>query len=177
MNKLLSLAVIASMSFTSMAADTTGFYLGAKAGSLVIDDDASSKADNATSAGFLIGYKVPAEGGDIAVEFEMNKAEVDFVKDGDEAKVDHDTMALYGAYRSEGSFFYKLKLGILKRDLKLDDNSVFRFVDGSTSDSDTGLSAGIGGGVRLANNLTIEAEYTLIAEDTNLFSLGVNYNF
>lgn len=176
MKKLLPLVFIASTSFAnlSMAADTTGLYIGAKAGVLGIDaNTADITWDDAMPVGLLIGYQIPVEGGDFALEFEMNKADLDVTVSNQKGTLDFKTTALYGAYRSEGNFFYKLKAGILKEEITGAESGVFK----AFSVSDTGISVGFGGGIRLANNITIEAEYTIIEEDVNYFSVGANFNF
>lgn len=176
MKKLLLLMLIGSTSFAnlSMAADITGLYIGAKSGVLSVDaDTADITWDDATPLGLLIGYQVPVEGGDFALEFEMNKADLDVTVSNQKGELDFQTIALYGAYRSEGNFFYKLKAGILKEEITGAESAMFN----AFSESDTGLSVGFGGGVRLANNITIEAEYTIIEADVGYLSVGANFNF
>ena len=176
MKKLLPLVFIASTSFTnlSIAADITGLYIGAKSGLLSVDADTTDiKWDDAIPLGLLIGYQVPVEGGDFALEFEMNKADLDVTVYNQKGSLDFQTIALYGAYRSEGNFFYKLKAGFLKEEITGGESVIFNAV----SESGTGLSVGFGGGVRLANNITIEAEYTIFEADIGYLSVGANFNF
>jgi len=43
--------------------------------------------------------------------------------------------------------------------------------------SDSGLSLGIGVGYQFNNKISTELEYTIIEEDIDFISLGVNYSF
>jgi outer membrane immunogenic protein len=47
----------------------------------------------------------------------------------------------------------------------------------STSSSDSGLSFGVGAGFDVAPNMMIEAEYTLIEQDVDFISVGLNVKF
>ncbi|MDF1692505.1 MAG: hypothetical protein P1U47_09045 [Zhongshania sp.] len=135
-----------------------GLYLGAKAGKIAID---VAEIEDPSAKGLLLGYNF----GHIAVELERNAAdEADY---GGARPLDYDTTAVYAAYRSSGVAYVKLRGGLLRE--TLNDNQ------GSTV-SENGLSAGVGGGIRLSN-LAIEAEFTVLDQDANLFSLGLIFNF
>ena len=67
--------------------------------------------------------------------------------------------------------YLKGKAGILSEDISISGG----FVSGGGSD--TGLSLGIGAGYRLSDKFDIEFEYTIVEEDIDFISLGLNYSF
>lgn len=136
-----------------------GFYLGVKGGSLEVD---LSEVDTDTARGILIGYQWDG----IAVEFEANDADVEFNVNGSTFDADFNSTALYAVTRTEGSVYFKGKLGLLREEIR---NSFAK-------ETETGLSAGIGVGGRIGP-VSVETEYTIIESDADLMSLGVNFHF
>ncbi|MBB3048968.1 opacity protein-like surface antigen [Litorivivens lipolytica] len=160
--KKLAIALLAlSATAGSFAADKTGGFVGIKTGNMDID---SSIFDADAPLGIVFGYQGQSGAG---VEVEYNRADVDFVINGRAYTADFKTLALYGTYRSEGDAYFKGKLGILREDLEND------FV----SMDDSGLSGGIGLGFRLGEAASLELEYTVIEEDVNYYSAGLNIHF
>lgn len=133
-----------------------GLYLGLKTGNM--DSDVNA-VDIESPVGFVLGYEF---GGGGAIELERNSADVDVDYGFISFSEDYDTTAVYGVYRSEGKGYIKLKAGFLREEI------------GSASDS--GLSVGVGAGVR-GEHVSLEAEFTVIEEDVNYFSIGANVHF
>ncbi len=73
-------------------------------------------------------------------------------------------------YRLGDEFYGKFKAGFLSEDFS------FKNSFGSVDSTDSGFSGGIGAGYRY-ENFSIEAEYTLIEQDVDFFSIGVNFHF
>ncbi len=82
-----------------------------------------------------------------------------------------ETYAIYGVFRTRGTLFFKGKIGYLHEDVS---STVGGF--GATG-SDSGLSLGIGAGLRIGHHGSIELEYTIIEEDVDYLSVGLNYYF
>ena len=81
--------------------------------------------------------------------------------------LDVDTMAIYGAYRSPGDFYFLGKIGVLSEDVSGPGESA----------SDTGLSYGIGGGATINEMFSVEAEYTILEDDISFFGVTGRYHF
>ncbi len=132
-----------------------------------------SGLDAATNAGLLLGYEFGKDDLRFAVEGEFTKT----VSDGEgtisgfPATWSVDTMAVYGVVRYGKEFYVKGKAGYLNEDAKISAGGV------SSSGSDSGMSYGIGAGYRATDSVAIEAEYTIVEEDINFLSLGVNIAF
>ncbi|MCR8921602.1 porin family protein [Dasania sp. GY-MA-18] len=163
----LSFAALASVSSFTMAEESgksyEGFYLGFKTGNMSSDVD---DIDVESPRGFLLGWEF-ANGA--AVEFERNNADLDWSYDTYWGSVsgteDFDTTAIYAVYRAynpDNGIFLKLKGGMLSEE--------------AASEDDTGLSVGIGLGYR-AEHVSVEAEFTVIEEDVNYLSIGINAHF
>jgi len=171
MKKYLSVAlVLASMASAPVFAesDRNGVYLGVKTGSLDVD---VSGFDFDAPLGFFVGYEQGAWG----VELEVVSASGDLSLDGFGSTlnvgVDFDSLGIYGVYRAEGPVYVKLKGGFLREEISGGTSIV-----GDFSESDSGLSLGIGVGARVSN-FSVEAEYTLVEADINLFSVGLSVGF
>ena len=144
------------------------FYLGLKVGSMMVD---VSEFEDADSVGLVAGYKIyDNASGSVAIEGEYtNSSSADI--NGIPGKWDIDTLAVYLAYRSSGDLYFKGKIGYLDEDISA---SAFGT---SISGSDSGLSVGVGGGWKIGTKSALELEYTMIEEDVNFLSLGVNFSF
>lgn len=90
--------------------------------------------------------------------------------------MDLNTLAFSLAFRSAGDAYLLAKAGILTEEL---DVTVRNNMGGSYSDStsDSGLTLGLGAGLRINNNLGLELEYTLIEEDVDFFGISANVYF
>lgn len=167
------------------ADDNSGPYIGAKYGKFMIDVE---EVNEPTDGGFLLGYRF-ASGA--AIEFERTQAQADIILENiSVGSVDLETTALYFAYRTDGSVFFKVKAGLLKEDVSAEADGGSCYYDyysgytycsgGDTTieeKDDTGLSVGIGAGVNLGSVAQIEAEYTIIEQDVSFLSLGLNLRF
>ena len=168
MKKAVSLASAVSVALAcvpGVASANEGFYLGLKSG--VMDIDVKGYDTN-TPVGVLAGYTFA---NNFAIEAEYNKVDINFSALGVKADGDFSTMAIYGAYRSEGDLYGKLKVGYLSDDVSLTASGI------TAKAEDDGFSAGVGAGYRFGGNFSVEAEYTVIEKDVNYFSLGLNYYF
>lgn len=149
-----------------------GFYLGAKAG---VMKPGISELDDATNIGGVIGYEI-GEASDnltwiVEAEFTTTASDGDVEVLGLSGDWDVDTQALYAGVRVGTDLYAKLRLGYLRKDVSV---SIAGF---SADGSDTGASAGIGGGWRLNESVGLEVEYTFIEEDLDFYSFGVNFSF
>lgn len=170
-NIALSAAILMAASGSVLAQDA-GVYIGAKAGSFRIDAE-ELDSNNPNGRGFVLGYNL---GDGPAIEFERNTSDKFYAglsgyNYGPEVEGELETTALYFAYRSQGTAFFKVKAGILKEDVKASAYSA------SANESDTGLSVGAGFGFNLGDVVQAEAEYTIIEEDVSFLSLGLNLRF
>lgn len=151
---------------TSAWAETeTGFYIGLTAGSDKIDVDG---VDDASGAGLMAGWHFNKN---ISLEFSghASDADADAILSGCVLEV--DTVAMYLAARSSGQLYAKGRVGALSETITPRDTCVF-----VPEETESGLSAGIGGGVHLGQ-AALELEYTLVEADVNRLSLSVLYNF
>jgi opacity protein-like surface antigen len=173
--KNISLAVlaVAGLMSASVQAASTGPYLGAKIGSYMVDDSGTGvDFKNATSFGLLGGYHF---GDGLSAEVEYNTSSGTDVSVGSTAVGDYDlsNFGVYGVYRfypaTMKGLSLKAKLGVISE--KLDINSGFA----SDSETDSGLSFGVGAGFALTPQISLEGEYTVIEQDVNLLSLGLNF--
>ncbi len=156
-------AVVASTNVVA-AEDGAGVYLGLKVGQF---RSGISQLDDDTAVGFQVGYDF---GNSFAIELEHNTGEMDLATYYTDVSFDVDTTALYAVFRSEGDFYFKGKVGVVREEIS---TSVY---GSSISEDDSGGSYGIGGGYR-NGAVSIEAEYTWIEEDLDIFGLGLSYHF
>ncbi len=143
------------------------WYLGLKAGWMELD---APSTDDATNLGLYGGYTLMEDtNGQFAIEGEYTRS----ISDGEIGRSgwDIETLSAFGAYRTAGPWFLKLKAGWTDADLSAGSGGR-RF-----SDSETDFSFGAGGGVRLGNKAAFELEYTVIEDDVNFFSIGYLTHF
>ena len=147
-------------------------YGGVKAGIIMVDED-SVDIDDLTAVGLLVGFGLTPE---ISIEGEFNVT----VSGGDfeigpfDGEIDVWTLAVYAAYRAPiaDMVYLKGKLGVIYEDFEM---SVSGFP--SESDTDTRFSGGVGAGLNINEQLSAEIEYTLLDDDAEYLSLGLNYIF
>ena len=147
------------------------FYVGIKGGLMKPD---AGGYDDAVNAAVLLGFEfLDLDVGSIAIEGEYTEtiSEGDATFGGIRGDWDIETYAIYGVFRTRGTLFFKGKIGYLHEDVS---STVGGF--GATG-SDSGLSLGIGGGLRIGYYGSVELEYTIIEEDVGFLSLGFNYYF
>ena len=149
-----------------------GVYLGAKLG--LMDADVSG-LDPATNIGVVVGYAFAPVSDSISWavegEFTTSVSDGDIDAFGSNGSWDVDTQALYGVLRIGGDLYGKLRLGYLREDASASVAGV------SADGSDDGVSGGLGAGWHANEQLSVELEYTLIEEDIDFYSVGVNYAF
>lgn len=157
MNKILCSTILATslMTGSAFAADA-GVYAGVKFGNASVSAEESK---DGSGNGFILGYNFSPV---IAVELDIASYEAGIVN----YDVDIDTTALYAAYRSEGSLFFKAKIGYINEEVKSVDFKV----------TDSGASYGIGAGIQ-NENLLAEVEYIIIEEDVTSLSVNLIYKF
>ncbi len=143
--KTLAVATIGMLMAGTAQAQT---YIGAKVGKLSTDVDGLEKP---MSYGIYGGYDFSDA---LAVEAEYGKTEKFGAKGGSGDQIKLTTMGLYGAYRmpmpSYENIYLKGKLGM---------TSVSS--DEKDSDSNSGYTVGVGVGTHFADNIAVEAEYSL----------------
>lgn len=169
-NLIAALATSLCFSVTAQAAGSP-WYLGVKAGQMMVDVDG---LDDASNIGITGGYRLANFSlGSFALEAEYSNS-----TSKGEAKIlnftgdwDVKTLAFYGVYRSAGDVYFKGKAGYLDEDVSI---TIAGF---SVAGSDSGLSLGLGGGWRISASSSLEVEYTVIEEDIDFLSIGYNYNF
>lgn len=155
---LKSLFALIVLSTVSISASADG-YFGIKAGLMMIDLGGIRDPFN---AGVVFGSNRDAGWGfEGEVTTSLIKGETDFAS----LDITIKTLAGYAAYRSEGDTYFKGKLGVLYEDIEL----------GSFSDDDSGASYGLGVGWRQGDGSMFELEYTIIEEDINFLSMGINF--
>lgn len=182
---LLTPALLASgLLFSAPASAATWFgetadgrwLVGIKGGQIQTD---TRGYDDTNNWGLTLGYEFarPVDGrGSASIEFDyLNntgsgdiKSSSDYGLDG---TWDMDAYALYFAYRTPGTVFFKGKLGLMDSKVKSD------FGTASRSDSDTSFAFGAGFGVRLGmeDNINIELDWVGNNGDNDLgfINLGV----
>ena len=149
----------------SYAQSVSPWYLGLKVGWMELD---APSTDDATNLGLYGGYTLMEDtNGQFAVEAEYTRS----ISDGEvgSAGWDIETISAFGAYRTAGPWFLKLKAGWTDIDLSTG--------SGGRSINDSDFSFGAGGGVRLSNKAAFELEYTVIEDDVNFFSIGYLTHF
>ena len=148
------------ISAPALAQDRAGqFYFGPKAGAMVAD---VSGMDAAFNGGVTAGYALAGA----AVEAEITTSLINGDTSLSGVEWDITTMALYGAFRTYGNIYAKIRAGILREDITPDDGNF------SASGDDTGLSYSLGAGYRLPNQDRMEIEYTVVEQDVSFISLG-----
>ncbi|MEM1450909.1 MAG: outer membrane beta-barrel protein [Planctomycetota bacterium] len=149
------------------ARDTDGGnYFGVKAGILNINRDLPY--NNGANLGALFGHDFPGNEFSVEVELTGTVSSADS-KSETFGKLDVVTLGAYGVYRSTGDLYFKGKAGLLYEYLNVRNRSI-----GLEGDA-IGLSIGVGGGYRITDGASIELEYTVIEQDIDFASLGVNF--
>ncbi|TCK16994.1 outer membrane protein with beta-barrel domain [Thiogranum longum] len=164
--------LLPALCLISSQAMAEGFYAGAKAGWM--DPDIRG-FDEATNLGVQGGYTfgAPDTGITWAVEAELTTtiSDGDVQAFGSSGNWDVDTQAIYGVLRIGDALYGKLRLGFLHEDASAS------VVGASADGSDSGVSGGLGGGWRANQQLSFELEYTMVEEDIDFYSVGMNFAF
>lgn len=177
MKRMLHVVTLVIMAHSVTAwADRGDQYLLPKFGIMTVN---LNNADNLYSLGVLYGYGLTPE---VSVEGEVNLS----LTGGDYKRKDATgsviesgkykvwTVAGYGVYRYPftETAYLKGKLGLLYENVDRSAN----IGEGHTAKA-FGVAGGIGAGILIRGNLTIEAEITGIDKDIIFYSLGVHYPF
>lgn len=122
------------------------------------------------------------------------------------ANVDIETTAIYGAYRSSGDLYVKVKAGYLRESSTMtltplsfdfyaavyEPNMPVEFssqkgdgyfetyvgeASAKLSESESGFSGGLGVGYKFSEHFFSELEYTMMNDDLDYYSLSINYMF
>lgn len=173
---LISALCLAVCSTTAFAADSEGVYLGVKAGRLMLDLSSTGfETEDPNTFSITGGYQF-ANGFSAELEY-IPQTEADFGINGVRlGTVEVQTVGVYAAYRikpSTGSAYFKLRGGLLNENV----DAAVGGAAGSYSTSDSGLSFGLGAGFNLTQNVMLEAEYTIIEQDVDFLSAGLNFKF
>lgn len=164
--------LIALLALTAGATAHAGHpYVGGKVGIMDVD---LAAYDSATTVGLLVGWETRMDGPvSVGVEGEITTTlgDADFSSGGVTAEWNLDTYAAYGVARFGDQVYGKAKLGVLHEDLEVTTATA------SVRGDDTGASMGLGVGLRVNRSVSIEGEYTLIEEDVDFWSAGVNLAF
>ena len=155
------------LSGTALAEDSP-WYVGVHAGQVSVDQ---SDFDSTNGIGFMLGYKVNNL---VSIEGALTSTgeDGDWTVQGVQGSWDMYTAAFYAAFRSSGNLYFKGKLGYLYENVNASISGLF-----SDSASDSGFSYGVGAGWKIGDGLGLELEYTIIEEDIDFISLGVNLGF
>jgi len=160
MKNLISKTLLASTLICSAgtavfaAEDESKFTAGIKLGILDIDEGSSDMA-----YGIAGGYKL-YEGGSLSIEAL-----------GNDVDIDTTSLSVYYAYRSTGEAYFLGKIGATNIEAKAS------LAGQSVSESDTGLSYGLGGGYRFSENFAAELEYTVLDQDASFVGVTAQFSF
>lgn len=173
---VLSILVLAVLVPSVADAQTGPWHFGIEAG---MADPNRDRFDEALQIQGTVGYDVLHRNwgvltGELAVGTSVSEGDVN-VRDRNDGEWDVTTAGLFITYRTDDVVFYPLaRVG-------------FQYADASTnlrrfpafSDSDTGLAAGIGAGLRFTPEAAIELSWTrqfsFLDEDLDVLALGVRF--
>ena len=158
-----SIALLSSTASFAQEKQSNGFYVGLQAGKVDVDvNEPGVDVDDGDAIGLTLGY-VPDMWG---AEIQLTNSDIDITVDGETVESDYKTVAAYAVFRTRGDAYFKARAGLLREEIETN----------FASETDTGFSAGIGAGVRVSI-INLEAEFTVLEEDANLFSIGASINF
>ncbi|MGD8936883.1 MAG: outer membrane beta-barrel protein [Thiogranum sp.] len=163
-----ALVLLTTLAATSARAG--GLYLGASLG--VMDNNVKG-FDDATNAGFLVGYDVARfDVVALSVEGELtttvSEGNVEF--DGVKGNWDIDTQAAYVAARIGDTLYAKVRYGALREDVSV--SAGF-----SQSESDSGGSWGASLGWMVTPQFGVQVDGTVVEGDVNYWNAGMVYRF
>lgn len=187
MKKIFLFVLIAVFSFVGVTSAEQGErYVGVKTGLMMIDE---SGVDDIIPLGIVYGQSLEQIFPNLWVEGEFNYG----LTGGDldagplSGEVSVWSLAGYAVYRYplNDAVYLKGKAGLLYESVKaeIDDYTVVILgvpitVPGdSETDTDLNFSFGVGGGFKINDKITVEAEFTIIESDIDFLSVGLNYKF
>ena len=166
LKNILAIALLSSVSTLSLAESDTAnrVHAGVKLGGAIsgLDD-----FDNGNAFGFQLGFNF---NNNFSAEFEYTKSNLDGPFD---VELDTSSFGVYGTYRSSGQVYFLGKVGFIDLDITFESEQFST----SVSESETGLSYGIGGGYKITDSLGVEAEYTILDADLSTLGIVARYTF
>lgn len=177
---VLSILVLAVLVPSAAEAQTGPWHFGIEAGLADPNRDRpNSSFDEALQIQGTVGYDVLHRNwgvltGELAVGTSVSEGDVT-VRNGNDGEWDVTTAGLFLTYRTDEVVFYPLaRVGFQYADASTD---LRRFP--AFSDSDSGLAAGIGAGLRFTPEAAIELSWTrqfsFLDEDLDVIALGVRF--
>ncbi|WP_226642551.1 porin family protein [Microbulbifer variabilis] len=157
--------VIALSLMGSVAAQAEEAYIGGVAGLVDINVSGDNPLNGGVRVGYIwnSGFGIEAELTDSLVEGEQSPRPY-----GDRFDYSFETQALYVTYRTQGDVYFKGRLGYSHEEMDV------KYLGGP---SESGVSAGVGAGFKLAKNVDFEAEYTFLDSDVDYWSGSLIYRF
>ncbi len=152
-------------------------YAGVKAGQFDVDAKGVD-TDKPTAYGVYGGFDF-GQGFGVEAEY-LTSADADFTADnGDKGEFNTKSYGAYGTYRynfPNSGLYAKGKLGFAKSEIKAEEGE---------KQKDSGVAGGIGLGLNLSSNLSLEGEYTVLPSidvndeklDVSLMSVGAHLKF
>ena len=169
-------------SMVSAHAEESRWYIGMVGGAMLFKENmdvgggALASPEIATNIGVMGGYLWSlTRVGSVAVEGEFTDtaSRGNYSLQGVDGTVAVQTLALYGTYRSPGTFYVKAKAGVLNEKL-----SIARAHVSVVNASDIRAAVGLGGGFNFGvnpGNSSLEIEYTLIEENVSFISASYRF--
>ncbi|GAB4514623.1 MAG: hypothetical protein Tsb0026_20040 [Sulfuricaulis sp.] len=162
--QLLILSIVTLCFIGTVHAEDEAWYAGVRAGQMNVD---TSGFDDAIGVGGILGYKLSntlgIEGG-----YTTTGEDADVKVGTTQAHWDIDVVAVHLAYRNEGNFYAKGKVGILYQEVSANIANAGEPASGGE------FTYGIGAGWRPFKDIALELEYTVIESDVNFISFGIN---
>lgn len=167
-NKIFTLVILYIAIDSQVLADEYTF--GIKGGTMM---NSASGASDATSIGFVTNFPLSNKISSIEAEI-TTSITGGGVGGGFDYDWDITTIAGYYTHNiHQGGFYLKLKAGLLYERVVISDNSPFPLDD--VTESDTGLSYGIGAGWKIGEQNKLELEYTVIEQDISFVSASLYF--
>ena len=135
------------------------FYLGAKAGPMLVDING---ADDPTNAALTLGYEFGVLVGDVGLEAEFARTVSEGKVAGDDLEVESN--GFYATFVTAGPVYFKVRAGVVDNEVTV----------GNDSDTDSGTAVGAGFGVS-AGIVRFEIEYTRLDSDLDFITLGLQF--
>ncbi len=151
-------------------------YAGVKVGQFDVDVEGVD-TDKPTAYGVYGGYDF-GQGFGAEAEY-LTSTDADFTNNGTKGEFNTKSYGAYGTYRynfPNSGLYAKGKLGFAKSEIKVEE---------SEKHKDSGVAGGIGLGLNLSSNLSLEGEYAVLPSidvagddvDVSLMSVGAHLKF
>lgn len=167
----LSLVALNAHSAVSYGSPSAGqAYVGAKLG--LLDTDVANK--KTATYGVYGGYNFDQT---VGVEAEYLKtATKSYDQDAQRHEYDAKSLGVYGTYRyhlPNTAIYLKGRLGMTKTEVESRGVSVA----GTHTSDKTSLAGGVGAGIKLTQNIGVEAGYNYLNADTKVLGVGAYFAF